>query len=66
MNPMSQLTMMLTGNKRGKKSGAKKPPLIDDAEDRMEQKAGRPPTPREEALEDAKGRPMQMRFKKGR
>ena len=36
---------------------------LDDAEDVAEAKAGKPPSAKEEMLEDAKGRPMRLRIR---
>lgn len=60
MGPMMQLRMMLTGSKRKKAPDAK--------EEAAEKRAGIPSNPKEEALEDPKGRPLNLRFskKKGR
>lgn len=59
MNTKDKLRMMLMGPKNGS---------LDTVEERDERKRGVKSTPREEALEDAKGRPIKMRvpFKKGK
>jgi hypothetical protein len=55
MTTMDRLKIMLTGkkNKMGK----------PDPEDVAELKAGKIDSPKEEMLEDAKGRPMRLRVK---
>ena len=57
MNTKDKLSMMLLG-----------PPKGHGKEEMLERKRGVKSTPREESLEDAKGRPIKMRipFKKGK
>ena len=58
MTPIEKIKIMLTGAKRK----FPKKPAPDAAEEAAE---GAASNPAEERLEDSKGKPMSMRFKKG-